>query len=294
MEIINGIEMDKLVLETQLTLRSLVVVEALEKVSGLRNALGLNMAIVATSGYLQKSSLCADGTLTWKDLPNANAFTEQIALHAGLVDELVIATDDDIAGELIGIQAAEIAALSLGDSVRIRRMRFQSLEPADLRSAFKLAGTKFDADFLAAALVREFACHVDRLAFQRLMPSCVYVSATKRDIVELVDSVAVGSGWQVQADLEDTQGESFVAFIPENTSALAGPKVFSAEAAHAAAKALQGKIISLKTTAVVTQVPGLYPPSTTLRMLAVAADELGIKPWLAQEHLDALYQEGAL
>lgn len=93
---------------TRLYPRSLVVIEAPGKTRAIQRALGLRVAVIATSGHIKTSKLASDGGLRWSSAPAS--FVEKIHSHRGLVDDLVIATDDDIAGELIGLHAAEVAA----------------------------------------------------------------------------------------------------------------------------------------------------------------------------------------
>ena len=64
------------------------------------------------------------------------------------------------------------------------------------------------------------------------------------------------------------------------------------EDARASAASLVGCKLEKIFESRAVQVPGLYPSSTTMRILAIAADELNIKPAEAQDHLNAMYQEG--
>jgi hypothetical protein len=56
---------------------------------------------------------------------------------------------------------------------------------------------------------------------------------------------------------------------------------------------IERKTFSITKTTHVSQLPTLYPSSTTSRILGVAADEFGILPWHTQEHLDGMYCQGA-
>jgi DNA topoisomerase IA len=85
---------------------SLVVVEAPDKVAALSKILGPDAAVIATGGSLKTSTLRDDGTLLWTDLvgtkhPAQEAWRRRLQSERGLVKEVLIATDDDLAGELL-------------------------------------------------------------------------------------------------------------------------------------------------------------------------------------------------
>ncbi|MFG6489615.1 AAA domain-containing protein [Roseateles sp. BYS78W] len=282
--------------------KHLVVVEAPGKVQLVSKALGLQVAIVATQGMLQDSSLSEDGTLQWAatDERAMESFLGALSSHRGLIESLVIATDDDLAGELIGWQTAELAASILGD-VQVKRMRFHTLVDDDLRLALEIAGPDFDADLLTAALVREYARHMDRRVFKAKLPDQTYQSASRRAIVAIADEIAPEDSYCVEVVAADRDGQHHHGFVAADVSALAGPARMRLEEARAVAQGLlnleeaNAMTVTLSPVNVeaVLQVPPLYPPSTTLRVLEVAADELNIMPWDAQAEMNALYQQGS-
>lgn len=271
--------------------RSLVVVEAKGKTRAVQQALGLEACVVPTNGNLMQSSLMPDGSLAWD--ATSNAFVQAILPHRGLLDEIVIATDDDMAGELIGMHAAEMGADALGEALTVRRMRFHAVTPDELRLAWQTAGARFDADMLGAALYREIVRHLDRRRYLDALPGDLYVSAARRAILALVEASTHADVWHVGADVEDGNGTVFQAFVPEATSTLAPPKSLSESDARKIAEGLQEASLDQARLMRATQIPPLYPPSTTLRILEVAADALGMTPWDAQDHLNAMYMEGS-
>jgi len=276
---------------TRLYPRVLVVVEAINKVCSIKRALGFNVDVIATGGSFRKSSMAANGYLEWSPVPPT--FSEALNNHKGLLDEVIIATDDDMTGELIGMHVAEVSADIFGEGLKVRRMRFHSVTPDELQLSFREAGAKFDANLLAAALLREYAHHVDQRRFKRILPYEPYVSAAKRDIVALSSDLGKEHQWEVRALLSNGQGKTYEAFVPEGDSTLAGPRRFEREEdARASAASLVGCKLEKIFESRAVQVPGLYPSSTTMRILAIAADELNIKPAEAQDHLNAMYQEG--
>jgi hypothetical protein len=276
---------------TRLYPRALVIVEAPGKVAAIKNALGLSAAVIATEGSLRQVTLGDDGGLAWT--PSPQKFMGKLLAERGMLDAVYVATDDDLAGELIGVHAAEDCTVALGGVV-VKRMRFHAVTPQDLQLAWRVAGPRFDADLLAAALVREYARLWDERQYRKLNSNREYVGMAKRDLVASVDAINTASpGWTVHATLSDASGATFQAFVPESRSALAAPKRLSQEAAMELALDNEPHGVDLISRADAVQKPPLYPASTTVRILALAADQLGMVPWDTQEHLNALYQEGA-
>lgn len=278
---------------TRLYPRSLVIVEAPNKKASIKRALGLQIEVLATQGNLMASEFRPDGTLTWtltSEVPKD--FVPSLVTQNGLLDEIVIATDDDIAGELIGWQVATLASEYLPPTIPVRRMRFHSMESDELQLSFQIAGKNFDTSMLSAALLRECARHHDKNIFESLLPKTQYVSAPRRDLIAAVASVSQETRQSLMLTIADDQGNEYTGFVPVDGSALAEPQTFTDVEAKVLAKNLVNSKLELRTTQSVTQIPELYPSSTTLRILSVAADELNILPWDAQDHLNALYQEG--
>ena len=286
----------------------LVIVEAPGKVKKLEETLGLDVAVLATSGTLRKSSLSGEG-LTWA--PSPEKWRHSLAEHAGLVREIVIATDDDLAGELIGMHAADDATTILapvsghgnsGPNVTVRRMRFSDMTPASLMTAYKSAGVKFDADLLAAALVREFANCMDPVIYQQTeLCMSTYASAQVRDSVAWLDEETRRTGADEASNLREVwctlrapDGVEIQAFVAADQGALAKPLVLAMPAALGLADELMSEL-TLATPQVRTavQIPGLYPANTTPRVLAMAVDELHLDIDVVQDHLNALYLQGA-
>ncbi|PKY09649.1 hypothetical protein B1757_13680 [Acidithiobacillus marinus] len=286
---------------TRLYPRSLVVIEAPGKTRAIQKALGSNVAVIATKGYLQTSRPRPDGSLEWDPIEeNTKSVLYAMHAHRGLLDDLVIATDDDMAGELIGMQAAELAAAALGTALPVRRMRFHDLTDRQLQIAYQTACRDFDVDMLAAALLREMARHQDEENFKKYYPTEPYISAQQRDALTILGKMCGNDDENtvITVQLEDQDKNAMTGFLVTENSTLARPARFTAEDAmqwlqRTQALSESGKPLSQNGLFHAEQIPGLYPPSTTARILALAADELHIKPWVAQEHLNAMYQQGA-
>ncbi len=278
---------------TRLFPRRLVVVEAPGKVNAIQQALGTLCKVIATAGHFRESSLDANGLLQWSAPPEN--IVNEFKLHTGLLDDVVIATDDDLAGELIGMHVGELAHNHLALNLPVKRMRFNNLDATHLQDSLKAAGPNFDADLLGAALLRETLRHADVQSFAHHTNNAMsYTPANQRAIVDLVDTMTQAPGAHVLATVRDDQtGQDFTAFVATSAGGLAAAEIFETEAANARARALQGQHLYAEHITQLNQITALYPPTTTFRALSVAADELGILPWDTQDHLNAMYQQGA-
>lgn len=290
---------------------ALVIVEAQGKVALVQSALGLGVAVVATHGTLRSASLHDDG-LRWSDSPVQ--WLRKIQEHAGLVREVFIATDDDLAGELIGMHAADdvarvfAQAISGGLSVTVKRMRFADLTRESLNKAFAAAGENFDSQRLAAAVVREFANLIDARIYQESgLPMSSYASAQVRDSLAWLDDEWRRLGvhslqevsdkrevWCTVSVTHGAQSGQIRAFVAHDSGALAKPLVLDrVDAQRVAQSLLDSSQLHHVATRQVFQQPGLYPANTTARVLAMAVDELGLDVEVAQRHINALYLQGA-
>ncbi|HYW75474.1 MAG TPA: AAA domain-containing protein [Gammaproteobacteria bacterium] len=276
----------------------LVVVEAPGKRRAIEQALGLDVAVVATGGHLRTATL-EDAGLRWSSSPKE--WLQSLHEHVGLVRELVIATDDDLAGELIGLHAAEDATSLFANwtadksSVRVRRMRFSDMTAQTLRTAYAGAGERFDAQRLAAALVREFANLVDKRLFQAHgLPLSNYASAQVRDAVGwLHEASRRGPSYEVRCEIVTDDDDLMTGFVVNGQGAVAPPGYFGRSEAEALTQRLRKdrrlEPVALRT---VLQQPGLYPANTTPRVLALGVDELGLDVDTVQANLNALYLQG--
>ena len=273
--------------------RQLVIIEAPGKAARLSRTLGKSVAVVATVGNLRTSSL-KDGALEWSEPPKE--FCRLLSPHAGLVSTVIIATDDDIAGELIGYHAAEVAASILGPEIQVKRMRFHSTDAAELSTSFKVAGPRFDVGLLRAALVRETLRHADKNEYAEKLPSLPYQSAQRREVLATLETEAGGKLNKVLLRLDPVgrEGAPASAQLVQSSAAAGCPVNLAEDTDFDGVKAaLLGAEIDMTTMRSVTQQAPPYPASTTSEILGRISDELGVPPWEAQQHLNALYQEGA-
>lgn len=264
--------------------RYLVLIEAPGKKPSVERALGLDAAVVPTGGSFDDyDGMAADGTLRF--VLRERGWLGAAEVYRDL-PELVVATDDDMAGELIGWRATdtlrrEIPAFA---PALIKRMRFSSTEPEELRRAHRMAGGGFDAALLKAALVRtvtQAATH-ERLVSAQLPPSLPQLA-----VLEVLAAWRPGAAhlW-----LEGPQGQQVEAFVVERTGIADRPIPLDVESAR---RFLNMPIGPWRRVPSLGQNQRPYPRNTTARVLGLAADELGLNPDVAQAHLNALYLDGA-
>jgi hypothetical protein len=135
--------------------REVVIIEAPGKETRVEEALGLSVQVVSTGGHFRR--LKANGNhlepeITNKDTLNALRKATEDLRH---IDTFFLATDDDDDGEEIAWHVQEeLRALGVDDPSRIRRMRFYSLAPQDIRKARQLALPGIDARRVRANLLR--------------------------------------------------------------------------------------------------------------------------------------------
>jgi hypothetical protein len=282
---------------------SLFVVEAPGKVAALSKILGPDAAVIATGGSLKTSTLRDDGTLLWTDLvgtkhPAQEAWRRRLQSERGLFKEVLIATDDDLAGELIGLHAAQDVAAAFGPAaLPIRRMRFHAITPEAVEAAYRAAGHRFDSGMLAAALLREFHRHVDLLRYRRVMQSRPYSSPQQRDALGWMDEElrrrGVGHLVEVHGEVQPAEGTSIPVFLCGDSGAAATPLRLAMRDAMAIAQHPLPTDLPVPKARNAQQLAPPYPANTTARVLALCADELGMAVSDAQEELNGLYLEGA-
>ncbi|THD11386.1 DEAD/DEAH box helicase family protein [Metallibacterium scheffleri] len=275
---------------------TIVVIEAPGKARAVQAALGFDAKVIATKGSLQEfRGIDAAGQMLWAE-PSREWTTAMAAFDDAR--EIVVATDDDLAGELIGWQAARWVIEHWGRTPSIRRMRFHSVEHHELRQAFATRGDRFDGAMLRAALVRACASGLDIDDYRAKLPGEPYVRPHGRAILALVRAMQLDPAWIVMAHHKDeATGRITEGFLASAPSSLAPPRRFASEAdaltAIRESKQMNLAEQPLRALTPVNQVPALYPANTTLRVLSVAAQELRLAPWETQDELNALYQEGA-
>ena len=268
----------------------LVVIEAPGKVAAVREALGLDAVVVATGGYVQPL-VRANATegLVW------GPFDEDVAKDLAQwvsLSELIVATDDDLAGELIGWQVAQ-QWRAAGARGAIRRVRYHSIERADVELAFRTPGDRFDAGMLRAALARA-VMHQAEIERERRVLGGRGEGLARRAILEWVDRAEREAKPTVQLRIERGD-KAWTGFVATGSGTAAPPLRFEdpAEADAVAASLPIGQLMPWRPLQPMTQVPDLYPGNSTLRVLALAAGELDLWPWEAQDILNQLYLEGA-
>ena len=214
-------------------------------------------------------------------------------------DEVVVATDFDREGELIGAEAVEVVREENPSAV-VRRARFSALTRADIESSFSQL-TDLDRDLAASARTREAIDLLWGSVLTRFLtlaiaddghgvlsvgrvqtPTLAVLESREREIEEFVPKPF----WDVVADL--------TAHGADIEAALARGRLWRRDEAEAA----QG-LAALATEAIVTSsavsVREERPPAPlhTTRFLALA-DQRGVPPHRAMTAAESLYQHGRI
>lgn len=222
---------------------------------------------------------------------------------AKLADEVVIATDFDREGELIGLDAANEVRKATGDKVSILRARFSALTDGEVKQAFAhleapdtnlaYAGeARQDIDLIWGATLTRFIS----LASTRLGKQFLSVGRVQSPTLALVvdreterKAFKAEDYWVIKAVFE-RDGESFTAVHKTE-------RFDNEEAADTAFGHLNGKDTQLPIEGIVTQVKrttrkSLPPAPFNTTALLSAAASIGISPSSAMRTAESLYMGG--
>lgn len=177
--------------------REVVIIEAPGKEARVEEALGLSVQVVSTGGHFRR--LKSDGNhleheITNKDTLNALRKVTEDLRH---IDTFYLATDDDDDGEEIAWHVQEeLRALGVDDPTRIRRMRFYSLAPQDIRQARQLALPGIDARRVRANLLRSL---FDAAQHQQLRRAGIRATRPQLALLREIEQRAKEPGkWQLK------------------------------------------------------------------------------------------------
>ncbi len=269
--------------------REVVIIEAPGKAQRVEEALGLSAQVISTGGHFRR--LIAKGNTLTAEITNKQTLTDLMAVIDDLrhIDRFFLATDDDDDGEEIAWHVQEVMKEKVKDPDRIRRMRFYSLAPDDIRQARELALPGIDARRVRANLVRSL---FDAGLHQQL--SMAGIQATRPQIAllrEIDQRSSVPGSWQLRIDglVSHKKVTGFATRISDH--GVARPLVFSSErAAQSDAEQIPlGSLASLvESTNNSVKLPR-YPASTTAQVLIAANRRYGWAPKKTMDALKALY-----
>lgn len=269
--------------------REVVIIEAPGKAQRVEDALGLSAQVISTGGHFRRMMAAGD-TLT-AEITNKQTLNDLIAVTDDLrhIDRFFLATDDDDDGEEIAWHVQEVMKEKIKDPDRIRRMRFYSLAPDDIRQARELALPGIDARRVRANLVRGL---FDAGLHQQL--SIAGIKATRPQIAllrEIDQRSSVPGKWQLKISGQ-VAGKEVTGFVTTGaTHGAERPLVFpSEESAQVVADHIPQDSVasSVESTSKPVKVPR-YPASTTAQALIAAYQRYGWAPQKTMDALKALY-----
>jgi len=303
---------------SRLNARHLVLVESPKKCAVIHQALdnSIEWAVAATQGNITQLADASSWSIReacapqWQPLtPVAEQTLERVArLWPGL-ECLYLATDPDAEGEQIAWQLLrtlkdKVASAHLSGAPAIRRMRFHSLEPAEIRRARDEAGSGLDAGMVKSALTRVLLDGLIGVEYPRRLGvdsgESGYAAGVGRlqlGILDLVQRHAArrqAKRVRVEIPLAD-QPSLHAQILPKGEgTALEEIPAVSAERAQDYAQRCQqrldgAQIRSLSVRREIRQLPA-YPALNTGRMLELAWRAAGLGPDAAMNGLQHLYE----
>ncbi len=213
------------------------------------------------------------------------------------MDEVIIATDFDREGELIGVEALEVAGVPKQKKLEIRRARFSSLTPMEINRAFENL-EEVDYRLAKAAEARQVVDLTWGAVLTRLIslasgqkgkaflsagrvqsPTLSLVVDRDREIREFVPKPY----WAIKAELKDEE-----AFIATHRDQPFWKKEEADAAFNRALKAKWGQVTEYKSEEKKDWAPAPFDTTTFL----MEASKLGISPAQAMKIAEDLYTSG--
>ena len=270
--------------------REVVVIEAPGKKARVSEALGLSAHVISTGGHFRRTR-SMDGKLT-AEVTNPAVVQELAAVTADLrnIDRFFLATDDDDDGEEIAWHVQQVLKdQGVTDRARVRRMRFYSLAPQDIRLARELALPGIDARRVRANFVRSL---FDEALHQQLRTAGI--TATRPQIAllrEIQQRSAVPGQWRLKVSGR-VDGLAVTGYVLDQANVThRKPLNFSSSQAalEFAAPLHLGPVAQLTESATRQITLPRYPAGTTAQTLIAAYRRYGWEPARTMEALKALY-----
>jgi len=266
--------------------REVVIIEAPGKLTRIEDALGLTAQVVATGGHFRRLRVI-NGELQ-PEITNEVAYTDLQSTTRDLrqIDNFYIATDDDDDGEEIAWHVQEVLrSQGVTDPNRIRRMRFYSLMPADIRQARALALPGIDARKVRGNLLRSL---FDASLHEQLQAAEIQASRPQLALLqEIADRQKESGSWQLKVN-GSVGGKNVTAYILDNT-ATHPAKYVNAETAQATFSSIPlGTVSHISSKEYKVMLPR-YPASTTAQMIISGYERYQWSPAKTMSALNSLY-----
>ncbi|KOY02362.1 AAA domain-containing protein [Pseudomonas nunensis] len=306
---------------SRLNQRQLVLMESPHKRSAIHAALGdgIEWEMQATEGHIsqleqpEKWDASRSSEPVWSPLSETGLRVfERVADLWPDLDTVYLATDADAEGELIAwhclrvlqerLASAKLASIRGGP--KIKRVRFNNLEPATLRDAFEQAAHGLDAGLVKSALTRSLLDHLLRTQYPaRIGRGAPNVPAqgigrVQLGVLDLVkQATQVPALYAVQVEIPLKNGQMLKTFAcpgaeqPASIWQINEPGIAD-RAMNAIKKTLSEHVggITLQASLGPLQQLDTYPALNTARMLALGWRARRLWPDRVMEALQALYE----
>lgn len=248
--------------------------------------------------------------LTWAPVDKAPAekgIIQSLKTLAKKADEVIIATDFDREGELIGNDAADIVR-SVNPDVPVSRMRFSAITKTELEHSLAAqehideclaaaGASRQDIDLIWGAVMTRYLTLANQTITKRPFGDVLSAGRVQTPTLKIIvdrekerDAFVPETYWQVKADLR-FEGEEFGAtHVKDRFSDEA-----SARKAFEAARAVIGEVGGARVTGLETTRRTQKPPApfNTTSLQAAAAAE-GISPAQTMRTAESLYMDGLI
>lgn len=269
--------------------REVVVIEAPGKAERIEEALGLSAKVIPTGGHFRRLAMTG-GKLVAEIIEGGESTVnalKEISADLRQIDAFYLATDDDDDGEEIAWHVQEVLrGAGVEDTSRIRRMRFYSLTPEDVRQARELALPGIDARRVRANVLRSL---FDAEFHRELATAGVRASRPQLALLrEIAERQAETGHWRIRIDGR-VDGKPVAGYaLAANADAPARyPSQAVAEMAASRIELSNAAPMMAHTYRKVT-LPR-YPAATTAQTLISAFKRYRWKPGKTTEALNALY-----
>jgi DNA topoisomerase-1 len=244
--------------------------------------------------------------LTWAPVDKAPAekgIIQSLRSLAKKADDVIIATDFDREGELIGKDAADIVR-DVNPNVPVARTRFSAITKGEIERAFSEMGTvdeclaaagasRQDIDLIWGAVLTRYLTLANQTVTKRPFGDVLSAGRVQTPTLKIIvdreaerDAFVPETYWQVKADLKFGADEFTATHATDRFSDEA-----AARAAFAAADgAVNGSVTSMETTRRTQRPP---TPFNTTSLQAAAASE-GISPSQTMRVAESLYMDGLI
>lgn len=269
--------------------REVVIIEAPGKTDRISEALGLSAMVIPTGGHFRRL-VSAGGKLVSEVIKGGESTVnalKEVTSDLRQIDAFYLATDDDDDGEEIAWHVQEVLrAAGVTDVTRIRRMRFYSLTPDDIRQARELALPGIDARRVRTNVLRSL---FDAEFHRQLGNTGVRASRPQLALLrEIAERQRETGHWRIRID-GCVEGQPVAGYALAANADVPARYPSQAVAQMAASRIELAAAAPLVARTYRKVVVPRYPAATTAQTIIAAFRRYRWKPGKTTEALNALY-----